>query len=67
MKPSGIGGQAVRGEAVSISQVTEGIGQISAVVQSNSASSEESAAVSTELFEQVRRLQSETRRFQLKK
>ena len=59
--------QAVQGEAMAIAQVTEGIGQISAVVQTNSASSEESAAVSTELFEQVRRLQSETRRFQLKK
>ena len=63
----GVIAQAVEGEAAAIAQVTEGIGQISAVVQTNSASSEESAAVSTELFEQVRRLQSETRRFQLKK
>lgn len=58
--------EAVQGEAVTIGQVTEGISQISAVVQTNSASSEESAAVSSELFEQVRLLQEETRRFRLK-
>ncbi len=46
--------------------MTEGISQISAVVQSNSASSEESAAVSSELFEQVRLLQEQVRRFSLK-
>lgn len=65
---SDIGGiaEAVQHEAVSIAQVTEGISQISAVVQSNSASSEESAAVSSELFEQVRLLQEQTRRFRLK-
>lgn len=59
--------QAIQGEAESIAQVTEGIGQISAVVQTNSASSEESAAVSAELFQQVRTLQGETRKFRLKK
>lgn len=58
--------QAVESEADSIAQVTNGIGQISAVVQTNSASSEESAAVSTELFEQVRLLQDQTRKFNLK-
>ncbi|MCI8514402.1 MAG: HAMP domain-containing protein [Lachnospiraceae bacterium] len=58
--------EAVQGEATTISQVTEGIGQISSVVQTNSASSEESAAVSRELFDQVRLLQEQTRRFQLK-
>ena len=58
--------EAVQNEATSITQVTEGISQISAVVQSNSASSEESAAVSSELFDQVRLLQEQTRRFQLK-
>ncbi|MCI8647209.1 MAG: HAMP domain-containing protein [Firmicutes bacterium] len=58
--------EAVEHEADSIVQVTNGIGQISAVVQTNSASSEESAAVSTELFEQVRLLQSQTRKFNLK-
>ena len=58
--------QAVEGEAGSIAQVTEAIGQISAVVQSNSASSEESAAVSSELFQQVRALESTTSRFRLR-
>ena len=58
---------AVKGEAASISQVTEGIGQISAVVQTNSASSEESAAVSSELFEEVHKLEDETRKFHLKR
>ena len=57
---------AVQEEAFAISQVTEGVGQISEVVQTNSASSEESATVSTELFEQVRRLREQTSRFQLK-
>ena len=58
--------EAVQGEAASIAQVTEGISQISAVVQTNSASSEESAAVSSELFEQVHKLEDETRKFKLK-
>lgn len=57
---------AVQVEAASISQVAEGLGQISDVVQTNSANSEESATVSTELFEQVNRLQDQTRNFQLK-
>lgn len=57
---------AVQVEAAAISQVAEGIGQISDVVQTNSANSEESATVSTELFEQVNRLQDQTRNFQLK-
>ena len=52
---------AISEEADSLSQVSEGIGQISSVVQTNSASSQESAAVSTELFEQVRLLEDETR------
>ena len=65
---TGIAGivQAVEGEAGSIAQVTEAIGQISAVVQSNSASSEQSAAVSAELFQQVRILQEQTSRFKIK-
>ncbi len=58
--------EAVRGEAVSIAQVTEGISQISDVVQTNSASSEESAAVSSELFNQVRLLQNQTNKFKLR-
>ncbi|MBD5520680.1 MAG: hypothetical protein HDR03_05550 [Lachnospiraceae bacterium] len=58
---------AVQIEATAISQVAEGIGQISDVVQTNSANSEESATVSTELFDQVNLLQSQTRDFQLKR
>ncbi|MCI8376371.1 MAG: HAMP domain-containing protein [Lachnospiraceae bacterium] len=58
--------KAVEREANSISQVTDGISQISSVVQTNSASSEESAAVSNELFEQVRFLQEQTNKFRLK-
>ena len=56
----------MKNDAESIAQVTEGIGQISSVVQSNSASSEESAAVSAELFNQVQRMEEQTRRFKLK-
>ncbi len=59
--------QAINGEAESIKQVTDGIGQIAEVVQTNSASSQESAAVSEELFSQVKLLREETGRFQLKK
>lgn len=59
--------EAVQGEAESIAQVTTGISQISAVVEMNSASSEEAAAVSTELFEQVRVLEEQTSKFQLKR
>jgi len=58
--------EAIKEEAGSLAQVSEGIGQISSVVQTNSASSEESAAVSTELFDQVRLLQDQTNRFRLK-
>ena len=58
--------QAVEGEAESIAQVTEGIGQIPAVVQTTSASSEESAAVSADLFEEVHKLEAETKRFKLR-
>ena len=57
---------AVHREASTIAQVTDGIGQISSVVQTNSASSEESAAVSAELFKQVQLLQAQTRKFHLK-
>lgn len=57
---------AVQIEATAISQVAEGIGQISAVVQTNSANSEESATVSSELFDQVTLLQEQTRGFRLK-
>ena len=59
--------EAIQAESASIAQVTEGIGQISAVVQTNSASSEESAAVSSELFEEVHKLEGETQKFHLKR
>ena len=59
--------EAISQEAESLAQVSEGIGQISSVVQTNSASSEESAAVSTELFDQVHLLEAETKKFRLKK
>ena len=58
--------EAIHQEAASLAQVSEGIGQISSVVQTNSASSEESAAVSSELFEQVHLLADQTKRFKLK-
>ena len=58
--------EAIHQEAESLSQVSEGIGQISSVVQTNSASSQESAAVSTELFDQVHLLEEETKKFKLK-
>lgn len=59
--------EAVHSEAESITQVTTGISQISTVVEMNSASSEEAAAVSAELFEQVHVLEEQTRKFQLKR
>ena len=59
--------EAINAESEALTQVSEGIGQISSVVQTNSASSEESAAVSSELFDQVHMLQAETRKFKLKK
>ena len=58
--------EAVQDEASSITQVTEGIGEISTVVQTNSASSENAASVSAELFDQVRLLHEQTRQFHLK-
>lgn len=57
---------AVQEEAEAVSQVAEGIGQIADVVQTNSANSEESAAVSAELFEQVNQMRNQTSNFRLK-
>lgn len=57
---------AVQTEATAISQVSDALGQISNVVQTNTANSEESAAVSSELFEQVSHMQKQTGRFRLK-
>lgn len=58
--------EAVRVETESITQISEAIGQIAGVTQTNSASSEEAAAVSTELFSQAKLLQDQTRGFRLK-
>lgn len=57
---------AVQEEAEAVSQVAEGIAQIANVVQTNTANSEESAAVSTELFEQVNQMKNQTSNFRLK-
>ncbi len=57
---------AVRDEAEAITQINQGIGQIAAVTQTNSASSEEAAAVSAELFAQARLLQEQTKKFTLR-
>ena len=57
---------AVRDEADGIMQVTDGIGQISLVTQTNTAGSEEAAAVSAELFGQARILQEQISKFTLK-
>ena len=55
----------VEAAVVSISQVTEGLDQISAVVQTNSATSEESAAASEELSSQAQLLNDLVSQFQL--
>lgn len=53
-------------QAEGLSQVTEGIDQISSVIQTNSATAEESAAASEELFSQSSLLKSLVGRFRLK-
>ncbi len=53
-------------QAVSIAQVTQGIDQISSVVQTNSATAEESAAASEELSGQSQMLKSLVGQFKLK-
>lgn len=57
---------AVRNETEAITQINQGIGQIADVTQTNSASSEEAAAVSAELFSHAKLLQEQTSRFKLK-
>lgn len=52
-------------QAITISQVTEGVDQISSVVQTNSATAEESAAASEELSGQAQLLKDMIRRFKL--
>lgn len=56
---------AVTNEAEEISQVTEGLNQISTVVQTNSATSEESAAASEELASQAQILNDMVGQFRL--
>lgn len=53
-------------QAEGIQQVTQGIDQISSVVQTNSATAEQSAAASQELFSQSSLLKSLVNRFRLK-
>lgn len=52
-------------QAISIMQITQGLEQISGVIQSNSATAEESAAASQELFSQSKLLNSEINKFKL--
>ncbi|MEG2815350.1 MAG: methyl-accepting chemotaxis protein, partial [Oscillospiraceae bacterium] len=58
--------RAANDQAVSISQVTQGVDQISSVVQTNSATAEESAAASEELSGQAQMLKSLVSQFKLK-
>lgn len=58
--------QASTAQAASINQVTQGVGQISSVVQTNSATAEESAAASEELSGQAQMLKNLVGKFQLK-
>ena len=59
--------EASRRQAESIAQVTQGVDQISEVVQTNSATSEEGAAASEELFSQAQLLKRLVSEFRLKK
>lgn len=60
-----ISGESGR-QAVSIRQVTQGVDQISGIVQTNSATAEESAAASEELSGQAQMLKNLVGRFKLK-
>lgn len=59
--------EASKEQANALHQITQGIDQISAVVQTNSATSEESAAASQELSGQAATLQREISQFKLRK
>ncbi|MCC2878860.1 methyl-accepting chemotaxis protein [Lachnoclostridium pacaense] len=59
--------EASNTQAVSISQVTQGVDQISSVVQTNSATAQESAAASEELAGQSRMMKDLIGRFKLKR
>lgn len=58
--------KAANNQAVSITQVTQGVEQIASVVQTNSATAEESAAASEELSSQAQMLKSLVSRFKLR-
>lgn len=58
--------RAVKEEAESIVQVTDGIGQISSVIQANSATSQETAAACQEISSQSLLLKEQIGRFRLK-
>ncbi|MPN22351.1 hypothetical protein SDC9_169734 [bioreactor metagenome] len=53
-------------QAVAISQITLGVDQVSVVVQTNSATAEQSAAASQELFDQSEKLHKEIIKFKLR-
>ncbi|PKM73523.1 MAG: methyl-accepting chemotaxis protein [Firmicutes bacterium HGW-Firmicutes-16] len=57
--------QATEDQAVSISQINQGVEQISSVVQTNAATAEESAAASEELSEQANILKQLINKFEL--
>ena len=57
--------EAVKNQTISLAQVTEGINQISSVVQTNSATSEESAAASEELSAEANSLKQLVAKFTL--
>lgn len=63
----GVIAKAVQGEAEEIIQLADDVNQISAVVHTNSATSEEAAAVSEEMFAQVQMLEEQTHKFSFKK
>ncbi len=58
--------EAVEHQNIAISQITEGIGQISSVIQNTSDTSEQGAATAQKLSEQSRLMNSLVRRFQLR-
>lgn len=66
-KDIGVIADAVRDEAEAITQINQSVGQIADVTQTNTASSEEAAAVSAELFSQAKLLQEQTSAFKLKR
>ena len=56
----------VKAEAEALAQITQGVDQISSVVQTNSATAEQSAAASQEMANQSRILKELTAKFQLR-